>query len=120
MNNQIYNGVITALITPLYNGKIDVISLHNLLQKQIDAKIKGVVIGGSTGEGTSLSLDQYIELIEISTNYVGNKINIIAGLNAVSTNEALNKIQLITKFNISGITSTWIAYIWFIQVGQLV
>ena len=35
---------------------------NNLLDKQIAAGIDGVVVGGSTGEGSSLAQDEYNEL----------------------------------------------------------
>ena len=43
------NGIITAIITPFLNQKIDFNSFETILKSQIDANITGIVLFGSTG-----------------------------------------------------------------------
>lgn len=54
MINNIFAGLITALITPFKNNQLDFASLEKIVNYQIDNKVDGIVVGGSTGEGTSL------------------------------------------------------------------
>ncbi len=80
-----FHGTITALITPFKNDKIDFVSLKKLIEYQIDGGIKSIVLGGSTGEGVTLSLEEYLSLIEESINISQGRIQIVAGCSASST-----------------------------------
>ena len=60
---NIFHGLITALITPFKNNAIDFASLEKLINYQINNNVTSLVICGSTGEGLSLSLNESRELI---------------------------------------------------------
>ena len=111
MEKNIYEGLITALITPFKNGKIDETALTKLIEFQIAAGVNGIVVGGSTGEGTSLQDEDYYNLIKLSTQVANKKINIIAGLSSVSTECALNKAKILNQSGINGIMCTAPHYI---------
>ena len=111
MNLNIFDGTITALITPFSKGEIDFASLESLIDRQIESRIRGIIIGGSTGEGSSIAGDQHFELVKAASEYAGNKVNIFAGITAISTNEALRKLEKLSSLNIDGIMSTAPQYI---------
>jgi 4-hydroxy-tetrahydrodipicolinate synthase len=108
---NIFQGTITALITPLSGDRIDFDSLKKLINLQIDAGIDGIVVGGSTGEGNSLSDDEYNALIEASCLQAGKKIPVIASISTVSTKSAINKIKEIRYFGARGLMCTVPHYI---------
>jgi 4-hydroxy-tetrahydrodipicolinate synthase len=85
-----FKGLYTALITPFKDGKIDIKSLENLLEKQIEARVSGVVIAGTTGESPTLSHDEHNDLLKISLDIVAKRIQVIAGTGSNSTAEALS------------------------------
>ena len=111
MNLNIFDGTITALITPFSQGEIDFKSLKALIDRQIKSGINGIVIGGSTGEGSCLNEEQYFKLVEVASEYAANRINIFAGMTAVSTSEALIKLNKLSNFAINGIMCTAPHYI---------
>ena len=94
-----FKGLYTALITPFKNGKIDVSSLEKLLEKQIKAKVSGVVIAGTTGESPTLSHDEHNYLLKTCLDIVDNKIQVIAGTGSNSTEEALSLTKYAEKIN---------------------
>ena len=47
---QTFTGVITALVTPLRNDKVDEEALRKLIDEQIAGGIDGLVPVGTTGE----------------------------------------------------------------------
>ena len=58
----IFKGTATALITPFSDGKIDYSSFEKLIEKQLEAKIPALVVGGTTGEAATLSDTERYEL----------------------------------------------------------
>src|SRR5690606_37786913 len=58
MTAPLFKGVITALITPLRDGKVDEVAFDRLLEHQIAAGVDGVVPMGTTGENASLTVPE--------------------------------------------------------------
>ena len=106
-----FKGVLTALITPFKDNKLDLSALSNLLERQIDADVDGIVVGGSTGEGSSLSEAEYYELIKEAVKYNDKRVTIIAGLTAVSTFDAAQKVAQLCKLGVDGLMCTTPHYI---------
>ncbi|MCP5369982.1 MAG: 4-hydroxy-tetrahydrodipicolinate synthase [Rickettsiaceae bacterium] len=114
-----FEGIITALITPFDNNKIDFKTLEHLVQRQIDAGIKSIVMAGSTGEGTSLSDIEYYHLIERANLIAAGRINIIANVGAASTEDLCNKINKLNQLDINGIMCTLPYYVRPEQAGLI-
>lgn len=109
---MIYKGVFTAVATPFdQNDRVDYLALKKQLLKQVEAKVSGVVIAGSTGEGSSIEDHEYLELIEKSAEIIQKRIPIIAGVVGVSTNSVVRKIKILSSMNIDGIMCTVPHYI---------
>lgn len=79
MKNLLFTGVCTALVTPFLDGKVNYPMLEQLLRRQMDAGIGAVVIAGTTGEGSTLSDCEKLELFRRAKEYVGDRCQIIAG-----------------------------------------
>ena len=87
---QVLQGSLVALVTPLLkNGDIDYDSLSSLLDWHIDNGTDGVVSVGTTGESATLNVKEHIEVIDYTIKYVQNRIPVIAGTGANSTEEAI-------------------------------
>ena len=89
MNNYLFSGVCTALVTPFIDNKVNYPLLKRLLTRQIDAGIQAVVLCGTTGESATLTDDEKIEIIQISKEYVKDRCMIIAGTGSNSTKHAI-------------------------------
>src|SRR5699024_7208227 len=76
-----YEGIMTALITPLNEEKkVDKESLEKLIEYQINNNVNSLLILGGTGEYTSLNNEQKKEVIDESVRIVNNRVPIIVGL----------------------------------------
>ena len=83
-------GSITALATPMKeDASIDYESLKNLINFQIDNGIDGIVAVGTTGESATIDFEDHIKLIEFFVKESDNRVPIIAGTGANSTEEAI-------------------------------
>lgn len=79
MDKPLFTGVCTALVTPFLEDKVNYPMLERLLQRQLDAGIRAVVICGTTGEAPTLTDDEKLELFRWAKAFVGKECIIIAG-----------------------------------------
>ena len=79
MQEPLFTGVCTALVTPFLDGKVNYPMMEQLLRRQMDAGIRAVVICGTTGEAPTLTDDEKLELFYRAKAYVGTDCLIIAG-----------------------------------------
>ncbi|HKJ90581.1 MAG TPA: 4-hydroxy-tetrahydrodipicolinate synthase [Oceanipulchritudo sp.] len=87
---QPYQGVYTALITPMNGeGQIDWETLSSHVEAQIRGGIDGLVPTGTTGESPTLDTTEHLKVIERVVAAAGGRVPVIAGTGANSTREAL-------------------------------
>lgn len=91
MNNPLFSGVCTALVTPFLGDCINYPMMERLLQRQIDAGIEAVVICGTTGEAPTLTDAEKLELFSRAKKYTGNHCKIIVG---TGSNSTLHTVEL--------------------------
>jgi 4-hydroxy-tetrahydrodipicolinate synthase len=77
--NNIFYGLITALITPFKDGRIDFLSLEKILEYQIANDIDALLIAGVTGEGLSLNREEYSTLLQAVLDINKKRVPIIVG-----------------------------------------
>ena len=85
MNDCLFTGAATALVTPFLDGAVNYPLFEQLLRRQVDAGIEAVVIAGTTGESPTLSDEEKLELFRRAKDYVGDACKIIAGTGSNST-----------------------------------
>lgn len=90
MNNILFTGACTALVTPFLNGNVNYPMLEMLIRRQIDAGIKAIVLCGTTGESPTLSDSEKLEIFQRAKRYAGNACKIIAGTGSNSTQHAVS------------------------------
>ena len=89
MDKNLLHGVHTALITPMKDGKVSFEDLTQLISKQIEGNVAGIVPCGTTGESPTLTKDGHLEGIRQTIGIANGKVPVIAGTGANSTKEAL-------------------------------
>ena len=67
--------------------------LEILLQRQLEAGIRAIVLCGTTGEASTLSDGEKIEMIRRGKNFVGKRCKIIAGTGSNDTSHAVRLSQ---------------------------
>lgn len=84
-----FKGTFTALVTPFSGGRIDTDALRAHVDRQIEAGIDGLVPCGTTGEASTLTHDEHIEVVRIVIEHAAGRVPVIAGSGSNSTSEAL-------------------------------
>lgn len=87
--------LITALVTPFNEfDKIDKYELVKLIKDIENQGSDGIVVGGTTGEGTSLSEEELIDIIKVINDHSKSEVIINVGSNSTfKTISLINKIK---------------------------
>ena len=91
MNKKvIFRGVRTAMVTPMKeDGAVNYPVFRELLEMQVENKADAVVIAGTTGEGSTLSDQEHIELVKFAVHEIRGRIPVIAGAGSNNTAHAV-------------------------------
>jgi len=84
-----FHGVITALVTPFRDGKVDEDAFRAHVNRQIEAGVDAIVVAGSTGEAATLSFTEHKGLIQCAIDEVAGRIPVIAGTGSNCTRESI-------------------------------
>ena len=89
MKKVIFKGCATALVTPFTNDGINFEELRKLIEFQILEGIDGLVICGTTGESSTMSLGEKKSVIDFSVKVANGRVPIIAGTGGNNTADAV-------------------------------
>jgi 4-hydroxy-tetrahydrodipicolinate synthase len=84
-----FEGVLTALVTPFRAGAVDERALQTLVEAQISAGVDGLVPCGSTGESATLSHAEHRRVVEVVVAAARGRVPVLAGTGSNSTAEAI-------------------------------
>ena len=95
MNNSIFRGIATALITPFKaNGDVDYDAYRRLIDWQIESGIDALVTCGTTGEGPTLSDEEHKLVMRCCVEQAAGRVPVIAG---TGSNDTAYAVEL-TKY----------------------
>ena len=98
-----FKGTYTALITPFYRDEsVDFDALEQLVERQIEAGVEGIVPVGTTGESPTLRPDEHLKVIERVVHVSAGRCKVIAGTGANSTVEAVELTLAAKAFGVDG------------------
>jgi 4-hydroxy-tetrahydrodipicolinate synthase len=83
-------GSLVAIVTPMHaDGSLDIPGLRKLIDWHISEGTDGIVIAGTTGESSTVTVEEHKELIRLTVEHTNKRIPIIAGSGGNSTQEAI-------------------------------
>ncbi len=85
MNEPLFRGSATALITPMKNGYVDVQALRELIRLQLDGGTAALIACGTTGEPSTLSADERMLVVSETVNAAQGRIPVICGTGSNNT-----------------------------------
>ncbi len=93
----LFYGTGTAVVTPFRNGKVDFPAFERLVKRQLAAKIGALIVCGTTGEASTLTENEKIELISCAKALCRGKMPVIAGAGSNSTETAVKNASAMEK-----------------------
>ena len=103
MKAPVFEGVATALITPLNENGIDYNAFARLIDWQINEGVNALVVCGTTGESSTLTDKEHKSAIEFAVTEVGGRIPVIAGTGSNDTAYALELTDFSCKAGVDGV-----------------
>lgn len=90
MKKTVFEGIATALITPLTENGIDFEQFGRLVDWQIESGINALVVCGTTGESSTLTDEEHREAIEFVVKRAAGRVPVIAGTGSNDTAYAID------------------------------
>ena len=97
----LFTGTGTALITPFKNGEIDWDALDNLVESQIAGGVSALIAAGTTGEPSTMTWDEHIEVIRFVAERAKDRACVIAGTGSNCTREVIHAANVVKDFGVA-------------------
>ena len=103
MKTPIFEGMASAIITPLNEKGIDFELFAKLVEWQIAEGIDGIVVCGTTGEGATLTDEEHKSAIEFMVKQVAGRVPVIAGTGSNDTAYAVELTKHACQIGVDGV-----------------
>ena len=105
MSMPLFHGSIVALVTPMTHGEVNYTELKNLVDYHVKSGTHAIVSVGTTGESTTLSIDENVKVIKKTVEFADGRIPVVAGTGSNATSEAITLTKLLTNSVVAGCLS---------------
>lgn len=90
MHTPIFTGAAVAIVTPFFeNGAVNYDEFGKIIDDQINNGTDAIVVCGTTGEASTLSHEEHLDVIEYCVKRVAKRVPVIAGTGSNSTETAV-------------------------------
>lgn len=90
MKTSIFTGSCVAIVTPFHKGAVDYEKLAQLIEFQITAGTDAICICGTTGESSTQTLQEHMDVVAFAIKQVAGRCKVIAGAGSNDTHAALD------------------------------
>lgn len=106
-----FSGSLVAIVTPMHpDGAIDWPAWDRLLALHLAAGTSAIVVGGTTGESTTLSDAELIALLQRARAQLGGRVALIAGAGTSSTASSIERARAICAVGVDALLVVTPAY----------
>ena len=100
----IFKGAGVAIVTPMKdNFEVDYERLEENINYQIDNGTDCIVIAGTTGEGSTLTEREHLDVIKAAVDFTKHRIPVIAGTGSNCTRTAIEMSKEADSYGVEGI-----------------
>lgn len=103
MSQVRFRGVFTALVTPFHDdGSLDLESYRALIEEQIADGVSGLVPCGTTGEASTMTVEEHLTVVKTCVEQVKGRVPVIAGAGNNSTERAVELHKRVKELGVDG------------------
>ncbi len=104
MKKTIFKGAGVAVVTPFNaDGSVDYEKMKELVEFQVTSGIDAIISCGTTGESSTLTEEEHLKVIEVTTKAVNGRIPVIAGTGSNDTAFAIEMSKEVEKIGVDGL-----------------
>ena len=103
MKKIIFKGCGTAIITPFTKDGVNFGEFKKMIEFQISEGVDSIIVCGTTGESSTMTLDEKKETIKFAVDVANNRIPIIAGTGSNCTKSAIEMSKYAESVGVSAV-----------------
>ena len=103
MKKVLFKGAGSAIPTPFDENGVNIGELKRFLKFQIENKIDALIVCGTTGESSTMTRDEKIEVIKCALEVSNGKVPVIAGTGLNNTKEAIKMSKIAESLGVDGV-----------------
>ncbi|MBQ7360426.1 MAG: 4-hydroxy-tetrahydrodipicolinate synthase [Lachnospiraceae bacterium] len=101
---SVFTGAGVAIVTPMKaNGEVNYEKFAELIEFQIEGGSDAIIVCGTTGEASTLSHEEHLEVVKYCIDKVAGRIPVIAGTGSNCTETAIYLSQEAEKYGADGV-----------------
>ncbi len=109
------HGSYPPLVTPLRDGAVDYDAFARLVERQVREGSHGIVVCGTTGEPSTLTLDERARLVQVAVQTAAGRLPVIAATGAESH---MASIELLARAERDGAAAVMVVTPYFLRPPQ--
>ena len=102
MKKIIFKGCGTAIITPFTEDGVNFEEFGKLIEDQIKNHVDALIVCGTTGEASTMGLDEKKEAIKFAVKTVNKRVPVIAGTGGNCTKSAIEMTKIAETLGVDG------------------
>lgn len=100
----IFKGAGVAIVTPMKNNEdVNYDKLQELIDFQIDNGTDCIIIAGTTGESSTLTMEEHKKVIEAAVEFTNHRVPVVAGTGSNCTRTAIQLSQEAEEAGVDGL-----------------
>ncbi len=100
----IFKGAGVAIVTPMKdNEEVNYDKLEEMINWQIDEGTDAIIIAGTTGESSTLTMEEHRKVIEAAVEFTGHRVPVVAGTGSNCTRTAIQLSQEAEEAGVDGL-----------------
>lgn len=103
MKKILFKGCGTAIATPFDENGVNLKEFERLLENQIQNKVDSIIVCGTTGEASTMTLQEKLSTIQTAVKISNGRIPIIAGTGGNNTKQVIEYSKEVEKLGVDGL-----------------
>ena len=101
---SVFTGAGVAIVTPMKeNGEVNYEQFAKLIEFQIEGGSDAIIVCGTTGEASTLSHEEHLDVVKYCIDKVAGRVPVIAGTGSNCTETAIYLSQEAEKYGADGV-----------------
>src|SRR6185312_7539151 len=97
LDEKFLRGSYPPLVTPFRDGAVDFDTFGRLVEHQIGEGSHGIVVTGTTGEPSTLTVSERVELLRVAVATAKGRVPVVAACGSQSHADSLEMMQAAEK-----------------------